>query len=209
MASGLFVTLEGGEGSGKSTLARALDEALSAAGHSVVMTREPGGTPGAEQIRQLLVCGDASRWSAKTEALLFYAARTDHVEKVIRPAIEAGQIVICDRFSDSTMAYQGAAGGVPLDELKQLHALVLGDFKPDLTLLIDLDPDAGLARTQERDGSEARFESKALAFHKRLRAAYKELSASEPDRFCVLDGELPPDELAEIAISAIERTLAE
>lgn len=208
MPDGLFVTLEGGEGSGKSTLARALETALSKAGHSVILTREPGGTPGAEQIRELLVRGDAGRWSPMTEALLFYAARTDHVENVIRPAMESGQIVICDRFSDSTMAYQGAAGGVPLAELKKLHALVLGEFKPDLTLLIDLDPDAGLARTHSRDGLETRFESKEMAFHERLRTAYKELADQEPERFCVLDGELPPKQLADAALNAIQERLS-
>ena len=209
MARGLFVTLEGGEGAGKSTLARALDRALSGEGHSVILTREPGGTAGAEQIRDLLVSGDADRWSPMTEALLFYAARVDHVEKVVRPAIAEGGIVISDRFADSTTAYQGAAGGVAADRLTQLHALALGDFQPDLTLLIDLPPETGLARTRGRDGREARFESKARAFHERLRAAFRALADAEPERFLVIDGELPPDAIAEQALAAIRDRLTD
>jgi dTMP kinase len=207
MGQGLFVTLEGGEGAGKSTLARTLQAALKTDGHEVVMTREPGGTPGAEEIRELLVKGDAERWSAMTEALLFYAARVDHVEKVIRPAVDRGAIVISDRFADSTMAYQGAAGGIELPRLQALHKLVLGDFKPDLTLLIDIPPETGLARTRDRLGLEVRFESKALAFHERLRASYKDLAVASPDRFLVLDGLRVPEELASIAMKAIHERI--
>lgn len=207
MAKGLFVTLEGGEGAGKSTLARTLKTALEAEGRSVVLTREPGGTPGAEQIRDLLVRGAADRWSPMTEALLFYAARVDHVEKVIRPAVANGDIVISDRFANSTMAYQGAAGGLSLDRLQELHAIVLGEFKPDLTVLIDIEPETGLSRTAGRDGSEARFESKALAFHERLRAAFRALAEAEPVRFVCLDGDQPPAVLAEQALQAIRERL--
>jgi dTMP kinase len=209
MARGLFVTLEGGEGAGKSTLARSLKERLEAAGRDVVLTREPGGTPGAEQIRELLVRGEADRWSAMTEALLFYAARVDHVEKVIQPGVQDGRVVISDRFADSTMAYQGAAGGLSLDRLQALHALVLGDFKPDITLLIDIPPETGLSRTKGRDGSEARFESKALAFHTRLREAFHALAKAEPDRFVALDGAQTPDDILEQALAAIGERLSD
>lgn len=208
MAKGVFITLEGGEGAGKSTLARALQAAFHAAGREVVLTREPGGTPGAEEIRELLVKGEADRWSAMTEALLFYAARVDHVEKVIRPALKRGAVVISDRFADSTMAYQGAAGGIDIDRLKALHKLALGDFKPDVTLLVDIPPEEGLKRTQNRLGFEVRFESKALAFHERLRSFFRALADAEPGRFIVLDGMLPPDALAARAIEALELRVA-
>ncbi|MBI1235228.1 MAG: dTMP kinase [Alphaproteobacteria bacterium] len=203
MPKGLFISLEGGEGAGKSTLARALQTALIAHGRDVVLTREPGGTPGAEQIRDLLVKGDTERWSAMTEALLFYAARVDHVEKVIQPAIARGAIVISDRFADSTMAYQGAAGGIDLARLKNLHRLALGDFQPALTLLIDIPPETGLARTRDRLGLEVRFESKALAFHERLRNCFRQLAADEPDRFVTLNGEEDADKVAAMALAAV------
>ncbi|WP_394694618.1 dTMP kinase [Hyphobacterium sp.] len=203
MPKGLFVTLEGGEGAGKSTLARALQSTLIRRGREVVLTREPGGTPGAEEIRALLVKGDTERWSAMTEALLFYAARVDHVEKVIQPAMARGAIVISDRFADSTMAYQGAAGGIALDRLKALHRLALNDFQPALTLLVDIAPETGLHRTRDRLGLEVRFESKALAFHERLRACFHQLAAEEPDRFVTLNGEDDPADVAEAALKAV------
>ena len=209
MSNGLFVTLEGGEGAGKSTLARALQAALINRGRDVVLTREPGGTPGAEEIRNLLVKGDTERWSAMTEALLFYAARIDHVEKIIQPAMARGAIVISDRFADSTMAYQGAAGGIALTQLKALHKLVLNDFQPELTLLVDIPPETGLARTRDRLGLEVRFESKALAFHERLRACFHQLAADEPDRFVTLDGTEPQDVVADRALNALLERLGD
>lgn len=209
MPKGLFVTLEGGEGAGKSTLARALQAALVEQGREVVLTREPGGTPGAEQIRELLVRGDAERWSAMTEALLFYAARVDHVEKVIQPAIARGAVVISDRFADSTMAYQGAAGGIPLSRLKALHQLALGDFQPALTLLVDIPPVTGLARTRDRLGLEYRFESKALEFHERLRGCFLKLAADEPGRFVTLDGGAEAGSVAARALEAITERLGD
>lgn len=208
MAKGLFVTLEGGEGAGKSTLARTLQADLMSNGYEVVVTREPGGTPGAEEIRKLLVEGKVDRWSAMTEALLFYAARMDHVEKTILPALERGAVVISDRFADSTLAYQGAAGGIELERLQALHNLVLQDFQPDLTLLIDIPPELGIDRTQARLGFEIRFESKALAFHKRLRQCYLELAAQAPDRFVKIDGTDTIEAVAEAAIDALNSRLA-
>ena len=209
MSNGLFVTLEGGEGAGKSTLARALQAALINRGREVVLTREPGGTPGAEEIRNLLVKGDTERWSAMTEALLFYAARIDHVEKIIQPAMARGAIVISDRFADSTMAYQGAAGGIALTQLKALHKLVLNDFQPELTLLVDIPPETGLARTRDRLGLEVRFESKALAFHERLRACFHQLAADEPGRFVTLDGIEPQEVVADRALKALLERLGD
>jgi dTMP kinase len=209
MPKGLFVTLEGGEGAGKSTLARALQAALIRRGREVVLTREPGGTPGAEEIRDLLVKGDTERWSAMTEALLFYAARVDHVEKVIQPAMARGAIVISDRFADSTMAYQGAAGGIDLARLKALHRLALNDFQPALTLLVDIPPEIGLHRTRDRLGLEIRFESKALVFHERLRACFHQLAVEEPDRFVTLNGEDDPAEVAKAALAALVEHLSD
>ena len=209
MPNGLFVTLEGGEGAGKSTLARALQAALNNRGREVVLTREPGGTPGAEEIRNLLVKGDTERWSAMTEALLFYAARIDHVEKIIQPAMARGAIVISDRFADSTMAYQGAAGGIALTQLKKLHKLVLNDFQPELTLLVDIPPETGLARTRDRLGLEVRFESKALAFHERLRACFHQLAADEPGRFVTLNGTEPQEVVADRALKALLERLGD
>lgn len=207
MRRGLFITLEGGEGAGKSTLARNLEASLNDAGHEVIITREPGGTPGAEQIRDLLVQGEAERWSAMTEALLFYAARVDHVEKVIRPAISRGAIVISDRYADSTRAYQGAAGGVSAERIKALHKIALDDFQPHLTLLVDIPPEIGLGRTLSREGKEARFESKTLAFHERLRASFLEQAKEEPGRFRVLDGTKSIKHIHAVALEAIETAL--
>lgn len=207
MPKGLFVTLEGGEGAGKSTLAWTLQTALIEHGREVVLTREPGGTPGAEEIRELLVKGETERWSAMTEALLFYAARVDHVEKVIQPALARAAVIISDRFADSTMAYQGAAGGIDLARLKALHHLALDDFQPALTLLIDIRPETGLARTRGRLGQEVRFESKALAFHERLRACFQKLAAEEPGRFVTLNGEEDTNIVAAKALAAVMERL--
>jgi dTMP kinase len=185
---GRFITFEGGEGAGKSTQLRSLAARLEATGHEVVATREPGGSPGAETIRGLLVTGEADRWSPVTETLLMYAARRDHVERVIRPALARGAWVVCDRFADSTRAYQGAAGGTDPALIAALEAHVLEEVRPDLTLVIDLPVDAGLARAAGRTGAETRFESKGQAFHERLRAAFLEIARAEPDRCAVIDG---------------------
>lgn len=205
--AGRFITLEGGEGAGKTTLIEGLKDALEASGLTVVRTREPGGTPGAEAIRELLVNGPVDRWSPASEALLFYAARVDHVERVIRPAIERGDWVLCDRFADSTRAYQGAAGGISADRLDALHIVSLGDFEPDLTLIVDLDPETGIARTQARGGGETRFESKRLEFHRRLRQGYLDIAAAHPRRCAVLDGEQSPQALLASALAVIRERL--
>jgi dTMP kinase len=208
MTTGRFITLEGGEGAGKSTLIKGLAAWLRDLGHDVVLTREPGGTEGAETIRNLLVTGDAGRWTALSELCLFYAARQDHLERLIRPALAAGKIVICDRFADSTRAYQGQAGGAGQVAVETLDALIVGATQPDVTLIIDIAPEIGLARAAARRGTEDRFEGKALAFHKALRAAYLEIAAQNPDRCDVLDGTLAPEPLLQAALRVIEVRLA-
>jgi len=209
VARGYFITLEGGEGAGKTTLQSGLADALKARGLAVTCTREPGGTPGAEAIRDLLLTGSNDRWSPMSEALLFYAARIDHIERVIAPALERGEWVICDRFADSTTAYQGAAGGVPSKRLRALHDAALGGFAPDLTLVVDLDPRTGLERTVERGEEATRFENFDLDFHHRLRQAFLDIAKSEPERCAVLDGTQAPDTLLARALDLVrERLLA-
>ena len=204
---GRFLTLEGGEGAGKTTLIKALKIWLTGQGIDVVVTREPGGTPGAEVLRDILLNGATDRWSPVTEALLMYAARVDHVERLIEPALARGAWVISDRFSDSTRAYQGVAGGVSADRIGKIHAAALGDFFPDLTLILDLDPKTGLARTVARGEDATRFERFDTGFHDRLRQAYLDIAAEDPDRCVVLDALDAPELVAEKAITAIETRL--
>ena len=187
MAHGRFITLEGGEGAGKSTQARRLAERLSARGRKVVVTREPGGSPGAETIRALLVSGETDRWSPVTETLLMYAARRDHIERTIAPALAAGDWVVSDRFADSTRAYQGAGGGAPASLIQTLERHVLGETRPDLTLILDLPVEAGLARALSRGDVENRFEAKGVAFHERLRESFLAIARVEADRCAVID----------------------
>jgi len=184
--SGRFISFEGGEGSGKSTQAHRLAEALTLEGHDVVLTREPGGTEGAEAIRSLLVSGDPGRWTPWSEACLVNAARADHVERVVRPALARGATVICDRFIDSTRAYQGAGKGLSDAVLLALHAEVTGNLWPDLTIILTLPPKKGLARAGNRaeSRSESRFEAHEAAFHARVQAFFAGLAAAEPAR-CV------------------------
>lgn len=188
LTQGKFITLEGGEGVGKSTQAARLAERLRALGKTVVITREPGGTPGAEAIRALLMTGDTDRWSARVEALLFAAARADHVERVIRPAVARGDWVICDRFIDSTRAYQGGAGGLSDAEIMALHGVGSGGLLPDRTLLMALPQDEAAERAQMRDGGDSdRFGDKSHDYHQRLGAAFEALAAAEPARFRRID----------------------
>jgi dTMP kinase len=183
----LFITFEGIDGSGKSTQARLLAGALGGLGWDVLLTREPGGSPGAEEIRALVLTGDPGRWSPEAELLLFNAARQDHVARVIRPALDAGRVVICDRFADSTRVYQGAASPALRQAADYLQTHLIG-LEPDLTLLIDMDPDVALRRGLARHSGEDRFEDKGLAFQRRQRAAYLGLARAEPARFRVIDG---------------------
>jgi dTMP kinase len=188
----MFITFEGGEGTGKSTQVKLLAERLKAAGRAVVTTREPGGTAQAELLRGLLVSGDTGRWSAEAEALLNYAARDSHLNEVIRPAIKAGSTVLCDRFMDSTRAYQGYAGACTFHLLDELERSIVGETRPKLTLIFDLDPVIGLARAKSRgEGPEDRFERKGLAFHQRLREGFLEIAKSDPKRCRVVDASQP------------------
>lgn len=192
MTQGFFISFEGGEGAGKSTQIRRLADRLRADGHDVIVTREPGGSPGAEAIRELLVNGAADRWSPVTESLLMYAARRDHVERVIRPGLARGAVVLCDRYADSTRAYQGAGGDAPASLIAALEEHVLGGTVPVLTLILDLPAQVGLQRAEARGGA-ARFESKGLAFHERLRAGYLEIARQEPERCVVIDADAELD----------------
>jgi len=191
---GLFLSFEGIDGSGKSTQARMLTEALQARGHAVTLTREPGGSAGAEEIRRLVLEGATDRWSAETEILLFTAARRDHLEKTIRPALARGDVVICDRFADSTRIFQGITRGELTETVDRLHDLMIG-VEPDLTLLVDLDPAKGLSRATARQGSEMRFEDMGLAFQTRARDGFLALAAGSA-RFAVVDGDQAAEAVA-------------
>ena len=205
--TGLFISFEGIDGSGKSTQARRLAETLRAEGRDVLSTREPGGSPGAEEIRALVLEGDPDRWSPETEILLFTAARRDHLERVIAPALAAGRIVVCDRFADSTRVYQGATRGDLRDQVDRLHALMIGR-EPDLTILIDIDPDVGLSRARARKGHEERFEDFGADMQRRMRAAFLDLARAQPGRFRVIDGSGPEDKVAADVRAAVAQALA-
>lgn len=203
---GLFVSFEGIDGSGKSTQARRLAERLRTEGRDVVLTREPGGSPGAEEIRRLVLEGDKDRWSAETEILLFTAARRDHLERVIAPALAAGQVVICDRFADSTRMYQGLGRGDLRGAVDQLHSLMIGR-EPDLTVLIDIDPGVGLGRALSRGGGEERFESFGEGMQAQMRAGFLALAQEFADRFVVIDGARDMDAVAEDVVRTVRAYL--
>jgi len=198
-----FITFEGGEGAGKSTQIRRLATALQEAGHDARLTREPGGAPGAENIRRLLVEGEPGRWTPDTEALLHFAARADHLQRVIRPALIAGAWVLSDRFADSTIAYQGYGHGLDLAWLQQLRRHVVGATEPGLTIILDLPVATGLARAARRHGTAApavtvedRYERMDRAFHQRLRDGFLAIAQDEPQRCKVIDADREPDEIA-------------
>ena len=193
--AGRLITFEGIDGCGKSTQARLLADSLRASGHPVVLTREPGGAPGAEQIRRLLVEGDTARWSSETECLLFTAARRDHLEKTIRPALDAGQVVVSDRFVDSTRVYQGAARGDLRALVDRLHALTIG-LEPHLTFVLDMDAGEALARGLARGSGEDRFEAFGGDFQNRLRLGFRALAAEFPARVRLVDAARPAEAIA-------------
>ena len=195
-AKGHFISFEGIDGSGKSTQARLLAEHLRALGHDVVLTREPGGSAGGEEIRALVLQGDPDRWSAETELLLFTAARRDHMERLILPALSAGKIVICDRFADSTRMYQGLSRGDLRATVDALHDLMIGR-EPDLTILIDMNPAQGLARAKGRQGNEERFEDFGTDLQVAMRAGFLALAKEFADRFAVIDGARDMDAVAQ------------
>jgi dTMP kinase len=203
--SGKFITLEGGEGAGKSTQARLLAGWLEQKGIAVALTREPGGTPSAEDIRNLLVTGAVGRWDPLTETLLHYAARREHMARFILPALEAGQWIICDRFIDSTTAYQGYGQGIDLGVIAGLRKTVLGAFIPDLTLILDVTPETRRARTAARPGNEDRYERMNEGFHDRVRAGFHAIAAADPERCAVIAA----DQAVEAVSAAIQSAVAE
>lgn len=196
MATPQFITLEGGEGTGKSTQAKRLAAGLKERGVEAIVTREPGGSPGAEQIRGLLVHGEPGRWSALTETLLVFAARVDHVERTIKPALDAGKWVISDRFTDSTYAYQGVARGTDREIIRRVQSAAIGDFKPNLTIVLDLPVSVGLERAKVRSGDENRFERFNSEFHEKLRQAFIDIAKRNGDRCMLLDASGSEDDVA-------------
>lgn len=202
---GYFITFEGGEGSGKTTQIQNLADHLEShiEGCDPLVTREPGGTASAESIRQLLVTGRADRWRAPTEAMLMSASRHEHVVHVLRPALAAGRIVICDRYNDSTRVYQGIVGGVPGEDIEALNRLACGDLVPDLTILLDMDVEEGLRRADTRATTESRFESKGTGFHRRVRQAFLDLAGRESDRFVIIDAARDVDDIAADIVAAV------
>lgn len=201
---GLFITFEGGEGSGKTTQVNRLAQFLTEKGRKVVTTREPGGTPEGEKIRDLLVQRDDGEWNPVSEVLLLFAARTMHVDKIILPALEKGKIVISDRFTDSTRAYQGYGHKFPLDIIEELNSMVVGDFAPDITFILDIETEKGIARSGRRIAAEAlhikqtedRFEKMEPEFHERLRQGFLDIAKKNPGRCHVIDASLKPDDIA-------------
>jgi len=207
MTRGRFITFEGGEGAGKSTQVKLLAEVLTKRGLDVVTTREPGGAPTAEQIRKLLVEGEAGRWDPMTESMLHTAARREHLVRLVWPALERGAWVISDRFADSTVAYQGSGQGVPPAELDRLYALAAGDFQPDLTLILDLPVEEGLRRAAGRGGKEDRYERMGVAFHERIRTAFREIAAKHPKRCVVVPAQGNSAEVHKAVLAAADARL--
>jgi dTMP kinase len=206
---GRFITFEGGEGTGKSTQVAALVKRLGTLGVGVVATREPGGSPGAEAIRHVLLSGAAKPLGAYAEAILFAAARDDHVSQTIRPALDRGKWVICDRFADSTRVYQGVLSNVDARLISRLEKLTVGDARPDLTIVLDVPAEIGLERAARRRGNGAgdRFENEAIDFHKKLREAYLELAAREPDRCAVIDASPAAERVADAIWAVVNARL--
>ena len=202
---GRFITLEGGEGVGKTTLAKLLQTRLEAQGLSVVLTREPGGSPAAELLRETLYGPSAPHWAPIPETLLLFAARAAHLEETIRPALARGAWVICDRFNDSTLAYQGVLGGVDKGFLSDLAARVIGADHPDLTFMLDLDPAVSRARAEQRGEVLTRYDSAPPAFHASLRAAFLDIAKSNPDRCTLLDAAATPEQIAQQAFNTIAK----
>ena len=194
---GRFISFEGGEGAGKTTLIQSVASYLNEQGHEVICTREPGGTKAAEQIRELLVTGDKDRWDAISETALFLVARRTHVEELIKPALDQGKIVLCDRFLDSTLVYQGIAKGLGIEYVSKLNALIVKNILPELTFLLDIDPSEGLKRVSGRTSNEDRFEAHGLAFHKQIREGFLELAKQSPERIKMIDASQSAEQVFE------------
>jgi len=206
--TGRFITFEGGEGAGKSTQIAKLQALLTAKGLRSQITREPGGTPNAEALRDLVVNGEAGRWSALEEMLIMYTARSELVRTVIKPALAAGVWVLSDRFADSTTVYQGYAGGVALEKIEKLHQIVLGSFRPDLTLILDVPIDAGLARVKTRAEIISRFEKQQQEYYDRVRSGYLTIAKNEPERCVVIDAQGTQDKVANCIASVVTTRFA-
>jgi dTMP kinase len=200
-----FITFEGGEGAGKSTQVKRLVAALKKRGMSSISTREPGGSPGAEEIRNLIVHGETGRWDTLTETLLIFAARADHVARTIKPALKDKKWVICDRFTDSTFAYQGAGRGLARETIRRIEAIVLDDFRPGLTLILDLPVELGLARTRSRGQGATRFENFDVEFHERLRQAFLGIARRSRERCIVIDASADADTVSRAVWNAVAK----
>jgi dTMP kinase len=204
---GRFIAVEGIDGAGKGVQSRALVAWLKSLQLDILHTREPGGSPGAEEIRQLLVTGETARWDTMTELLLVYAARRSHLTQTVWPALDAGRWVVSDRFADSSRAFQGVAGGLGLDVVERMHTLVVGDFAPDLTIVLDLDPAVALARTEQRGGHEDRFEKKGLGYQQRVRDGFRELALRSPETHLLIDSSRPVEVVSAALIYAVAERL--
>lgn len=208
MSRARLITLEGGEGTGKSTQAKLLAGALEDAGLEVVLTREPGGSPGAEQIRTLLVDGEPGRWDGLTETLLHFAARREHLARTVLPALERGAWVVSDRFADSTMAYQGYGHGLDRGLIENLYGAVVGDLRPDLTIILDMPAEQGLARAGEREAGATRYERMGLDFHRRLRDGFLEIARGDSVRCAVIDAAAGVDDVRAEIMAVVRERLA-
>ncbi len=208
MTRGRFITFEGGEGAGKTTQIRHLAQRLAAGTRTIVQTREPGGSPAAESIRGLLVAGAPDRWDATSETLLHFTARREHLLHTIWPALDRGDWVISDRFADSTMAYQGYGHGLGREPIEQLYRLVVGDFRPDLTIILDLPAELGLQRATSRGPAENRYEKMPLEFHQRLRAGFLDIAKRDPGRCVVIPADAPTQTVADAIWRSVQQRLA-
>lgn len=208
LARGFFITFEGGEGAGKSTQIKRLAAALRP-NYNVLVTREPGGSPGAEAVRHVLLSGAAEPFGPAMEAILFAAARSDHVEQVIRPAVERGMVVLCDRFIDSSRVYQGVTGNLDPEFMAEVERIAINGMMPDLTVILDIDPEEGLKRAHARrgDATADRFEKETLSVHRRRRKAYLDIAKKEPERCVVIDAAAPPDDVARAILATVLKAM--
>ncbi|MDC0247085.1 dTMP kinase [OCS116 cluster bacterium] len=205
----LFITFEGGDGSGKSTQVNLLKDYLDNLNFETIKTREPGGTPSAEILRDLLTTGEVEKWTPMSEALLMWASRYEHLIQVIEPALNSGKNVICDRFYDSTYAYQGVAHNLGIDKMEKLKKIIIGDIEPDITFVLDIDPKAGLKRSLDRSNQENRFESYNIDFHNNIRSAFLEIAKKNKDRCIVIDATLNKQEINNLIITVIDNLIAD
>ena len=205
----LFITFEGGDGSGKSTQVNLLKDYLDNLNFETIKTREPGGTPSAEILRDLLTTGEVEKWTPMSEALLMWASRYEHLIQVIEPALNSGKNVICDRFYDSTYAYQGVAHNLGIDKMEKLKKIIIGDIEPDVTFILDIDPKVGLKRSLDRSNQENRFESYNIDFHNNIRNAFLEIAKKNKDRCVVIDASLNEQEINNLIITVIDNLITD